>query len=171
MIIKRVSKWYGWCLLIGSSMFLICYLPLAPIFSFALARNINPSQYAQLSIAIQILINLALLVFGVGFIGLTRQFNRLLLASLRKNSNWILTFNYFLPIILGKRESRGLYQFQGWIARANYFYSWIRNFLPKSVALLGLFWYLYISIKDFRCNQTSDFLVYRWLTSNFLSAA
>lgn len=87
MIIKRVSKWYGWCLLIGSSMFLICYLPLAPIFSFALARNINPSQYAQLSIAIQILINLALLVFGVGFIGLTRQFNRLLLASLRKNSN------------------------------------------------------------------------------------
>lgn len=87
MIIKRVSKWYGWCLLIGSSMFLICYLPLAPIFSFALARNINPSQYAQLSIAIQILTNLALLVFGVGFIGLTRQFNRLLLTSLRKNSN------------------------------------------------------------------------------------
>ena len=76
IIIKRVSKWYGWCLLIGSSIFLVCYIPVAPIFSLVLARNISPNQYAQLSTAIQLFTNLALLVFGIGFIGLSRQFNR-----------------------------------------------------------------------------------------------
>lgn len=74
--VRRLSKWYSWCLLIGSSMFLVCYIPVAPIFSFALVRSVSPEQLARVSVAIQILSNLALLVFAVGFIGLCRKLNR-----------------------------------------------------------------------------------------------
>ncbi|WP_157229249.1 hypothetical protein [Rivularia sp. PCC 7116] len=71
-----MSKWYSWCLLIGSSMFLVCYIPSAAIFSFVLARNFSPQQYAQFSMLLQLLTNLSLLIFGVGFIAFSRQFNR-----------------------------------------------------------------------------------------------
>ncbi|MDY6898069.1 MAG: hypothetical protein SWZ49_08305 [Cyanobacteriota bacterium] len=76
IIARKLSKWYGWCLLIGSSMFLICYIPAAPILSFLLVRSFSPTQLAHFSVALQILTNLALLVFSVGFIRLSTKFNR-----------------------------------------------------------------------------------------------
>ncbi|MBV6627500.1 MAG: hypothetical protein KI793_32030 [Rivularia sp. (in: Bacteria)] len=76
IVIKRVSKWYSWCLFISSIIFLICYIPTAAIVSFVLARNFSPQQYALFFTVVQIFKELALLIFGVGFIGLSRQFNR-----------------------------------------------------------------------------------------------
>ncbi|MEO0936166.1 MAG: hypothetical protein AAFY21_21335, partial [Cyanobacteria bacterium J06641_2] len=73
IVVKRLSKWYGWCLLIGSSMFLICYIPVAPILSFILVRSFSPTQLAHFSVALQILTNLALLIFAVGFIRLSTK--------------------------------------------------------------------------------------------------
>lgn len=73
---RKVSKWYGLCLAIGSIMFVLCYLPSAPIFSLILTRNISIRQYAGFSMAIGALTDLALFVFGIGFIGLSRQLNR-----------------------------------------------------------------------------------------------
>ncbi|MCJ8283062.1 MAG: hypothetical protein MJK14_25480 [Rivularia sp. ALOHA_DT_140] len=76
IVVKRVRRWYGWCLLIGSTVFLLSYIPVAPIFSFILVRILSPQQFAQISIAGRIFTSLALLVFSIGFIGLSRQFNR-----------------------------------------------------------------------------------------------
>ena len=76
IIARKLSKWYGWCLLIGSSMFLVCYIPVAPILSFILVRSFSPTQLAHFSVALQILTNLGLLIFGIGFIRLSTKFNR-----------------------------------------------------------------------------------------------
>ena len=73
---RKLSKWYAWCLLVGSSMFLICYIPVAPMSSFILVRSFSPTQLAHFSVALQILTNLGLLIFGIGFIRLSIKFNR-----------------------------------------------------------------------------------------------
>lgn len=76
MVLRKVAKWYGWCLLVGSILLTISYLPSAPVFSVVLTRTLSIKQYAQISGVLGLFYNLALLIFGSGFIGLSRQFYR-----------------------------------------------------------------------------------------------